>query len=193
MTEYDADATDDVATDQDLDDISDNVDDDADIDDPADGDDAVDLYASVGNVDAEDAFANVDVADDLDEIPQLTADQLELDQFRRERDARAKTFGERVEDMHRGPSFGERRAAAVWARNQELERRENAAAMTPEGQAEREAAAIETVSRYMQAEDADPGPGFISGEGSEHDATEAAERRKNAMANWDSFCSDPDT
>ena len=180
-----------VATDEDLDAISDNADDDADIDDPGDGDDSDDLYADLSLSAADRSDVGGGVEDEPTEIRELTPDELEADEHRREYDLRAKSFGERVSDMHRGPSHGERRAEAMWARHAEIERRANAAAASPEAEAANEARAIATAAAFFEAEDADPGPGFISGEGSEHDADDAKRRFANAKDRWRDWCADP--
>ena len=181
-----------VATDEDLDAISDNADDDADIDDPGDGDDSDDLYADLSLSAADRSDVGGGVEDEPTEIRELTPDELEADEHRREYDLRAKTFGERVSDMHRGPSHGERRSAAMWAQHFEAEGQASIDAASPDAEAANEAKAVANVAKYMQAEDLDEGPGVISGDDTKPDHADAAKRRKNAMSHWDDFCNDPD-
>ena len=88
---------------------------------------------------------------------------------------------------------GPRIAAQRWAQYHETVRQQDLAEITPEAQAEREAKAVAGVAAYMQAEDDDPGPGVISGDDTKPDHADAVQRRKNAMANWDAFCDDPDS
>ena len=172
---------------QDSADLADS-DDDADIDESGDVDDSpVNLHAGLTLSDADrDDVGGVD-EDEPNVIEPITAEQLRADEKIREKNRR--NPGRIVDNMNE--QTGPRVAAARWARHAEIERRADVAATSPDAEAEREAAAVETVARYMEAEDADPGPGII--DPGEHDAADAVQRRKNAMANWDAFCDDPDS
>ena len=174
-----------VATDEDLDAISDNAAD----DDAGDGDDISDPYADLGNVDADQYDLDAEDADEPNVIEPMTDAQLLADEKIRAKNRRDP--GRIVDNLNE--QTGPRVAASRWARHLESERRASIDATSPDAEAEREAKAVAGVAKYMEAEDADEGPGVISGDDTKPDHADAAKRRRAAMSHWDSFCSDPDT
>ena len=175
---------------QDSADLADDGGDDADIDESGDVDDSpTNLHASLGLSDADQYDLDAEDADEPNVIEPMTDAQLLADEKIRAKNRRDPA---RIVD-NMNEQTGPRVAASRWARHLESERRASIDATSPDAEAEREAKAVAGVAKYMEAEDADEGPGVISGDDTKPDHADAVQRRKNAMANWDAFCDDPDS
>ena len=174
------------------DDSADNAFGDEDVDDTADDDDSpVNLHASLGLSDADrDDLGGVDEDEGAESnvIEPMTDAQLLADEKIRAKNRRDP--GRVIDNLNE--QTGPKIAAARWAQHFEAERQASIDAASPEAEAANEARAIATAAAFFEAEDADPGPGFISGEGSEHDADDAKRRFANAKDRWRDWCADPD-